>query len=84
MCGLFDKTNFPPVGVTKYVSVDHTLLNRRTDSETAQCYTLRTWSWRKAVVCLSETLLTDDYRIFFLENLFALALKSSPPYPINP
>lgn len=72
--GLFDKTNFPPDRVNKDVTVDHTLLNK-TGFEKAQCNTLHTWSWRKAVFCLSEPLLTGDYGILFLENLFVLVLR---------
>lgn len=59
----------------KDVTVDHMLLNRKADFETAQCYTLPIWSWRKAVFCLSEPLLTGDYGILFLENSFVLALR---------
>lgn len=75
LCGLFGKTNFPPAKVTKDVTVDHTLLNRKTDFETAQCYTLHTWSWRKTAFCLSEALLAGDYGILFLEYSFILAVR---------
>lgn len=76
VCGLFGKTNFPPARVTKDVTVDHTLLNRKADFETAQCYTLHTWSWRKTVFCLSfKALLTGDYGVSFLEYSFVLALR---------
>lgn len=75
VCGLFGKSSFPPARVMKDVTVDHILLNRKADFETAQCYTLHIWSWRKAVFCLSEAFLAGDYVILFLENLFLLALR---------